>query len=215
MPPRTSFQSTRPHGRDLLQGLAHLEHAVSIHAPARGATKELARVWTMVEFQSTRPHGRDPKRWRRRRPSAGFNPRARTGRDQACVKRRYESSSFQSTRPHGRDSMRSQSLASFGPFQSTRPHGRDVCCSATTPGRSEFQSTRPHGARHDTITLTGLFVPVSIHAPARDAWAARPYFESAVSIHAPARGATTRAQSSRDEFKVSIHAPARARHLPP
>ena len=43
----------------------------------------------------------------------------------------------------------------------------------------------------------------------RDAWAARPYFESAVSIHAPARGATTRAQSSRDEFKVSIHAPAR------
>ena len=158
-------------GRDLLQGLAHLEHAVSIHAPARGATRRSWRAsgrwWS---FNPRARTGRDPKRWRRRRPSAGFNPRARTGRDQACVKRRYESSSFQSTRPHGarldaqpvagilwavsiHAPARGATSAAAQPPQGDRSFnprartGRDMTPSRLRGCLFPFQSTRPHGAR--------------------------------------------------------------------
>ena len=98
------FQSTRPHGarrsgfklwrlqysfnprartgRDVYARRRVEIQAVSIHAPARGATASDPRFNTLHRFQSTRPHGA-------RRLSTGFggctlrcfNPRARTGRD--------------------------------------------------------------------------------------------------------------------------------------
>ncbi len=52
------FQSTRPHGarqqgRNGLDGFL----AVSIHAPARGATVPQDMLAMVHKFQSTRPHG--------------------------------------------------------------------------------------------------------------------------------------------------------------
>ncbi len=101
------FQSTRPHGapRDAVL-LAGALGIVSIHAPARGATRvrrglqegsrgfnprartardlrtseRLAMRW---ELQSTLPHEARRSSWRRWDNHGCFNPRARTGRDAA------------------------------------------------------------------------------------------------------------------------------------
>ncbi len=55
-----------------------------------------------------------------------------------------------------------------------------------------FQSTRPRGARQYRGRKAASIVIVSIHAPARGATGHLKYFDwrSQVSIHAPARGAT-------------------------
>ncbi len=79
---------------------------------------------------------------------AGFNPRARAGRDR---------------RPH-REGLRCHQ------FQSTRPRGARR---ASPPGRVSkttlFQSTRPRGARPTFAEFDDRKRPVSIHAPARGA----------------------------------------------
>ena len=123
----SSFQSTRPHGarhrvvhvgRGLLgfnprarTGRDRGRHnerdrhsSVSIHAPARGATRCMRHGQSRIRrfnprartgrdhrihdltpycsmFQSTRPHGARPPRRQRQDSGSGFNPRARTGRD--------------------------------------------------------------------------------------------------------------------------------------
>ena len=72
------------------RGATHGERAdvaaghVSIHAPARGATQRPTLRDTPSRFQSTRPRGarRTPSSSRRAR--ARFNPRAREGRDSAA-----------------------------------------------------------------------------------------------------------------------------------
>ena len=98
------FQSTHPHGvRPFGLLLYRQKTAVSIHAPARGATKDVynALEWR-PEFQSTHPHGV-------RRCSVGifrcssscFNPRTRTGCDVLTMYTLLRSPKFQSTHPHG------------------------------------------------------------------------------------------------------------------
>ncbi len=194
-----AFQSTRPRGarRPSLFPLGHWDK-VSIHAPARGATghghspADLVRTFqstrprgarpgfndsqsTTAVFQSTRPRGarlpsRPPLRsvglvsihapargatWSRRpgcRHPPRFNPRARAGRD---GRRR---------RGGGRHARRC--------FNPRARAGRDVLavCAMTTP--CEFQSTRPRGARPCERHEASLFLPVSIHAPARGATSA-------------------------------------------
>ena len=43
----------------IVRSLYHYYY-VSIHAPARGATKAALRKWYLTEFQSTRPRGARP-----------------------------------------------------------------------------------------------------------------------------------------------------------
>ncbi len=97
------FQSTRPRGaRRVYQRHWHRDPAVSIHAPARGATRDR---WPSSEFLIR------------------FNPRARAGRDQNQVETTVAAGMFQSTRPRG---ARRGSPGRKQPsvwFQSTRPRG--------------------------------------------------------------------------------------------
>ena len=75
------FQSTRPHGaRHYIFLVCVILGGVSIHAPARGAT----RVLNYPPYNTQ-----------------GFNPRARTGRDMRIVNMALSYYEFQSTRPHG------------------------------------------------------------------------------------------------------------------
>ena len=101
------FQSTHPHGVRLVQAIKAncvrsfnprtrtgcdagqlakiIRVAVSIHAPARGATCRLLLSPVLRRFQSTHPHGVRRRRLRPRRREQGFNPRTRTGCDCSCV----------------------------------------------------------------------------------------------------------------------------------
>ena len=98
-------------------------------------------------FQSTRPYGARPQRKRRRLPPHGFNPRARTGRDEAlaaaCDKRRV------SIHAPVRGATRGSAcaLARGILFQSTRPYGARRHSCRTSGAGAMFQSTRPYGAR--------------------------------------------------------------------
>ncbi len=212
-----SFNPRAREGRDTRSSVDRAFRAtVSIHAPARGATRDEPFSAQDTVFQSTRPRG---------------------ARRAARVVSRHHELAFQSTRPRG---ARHSSIVRYfcaAVFQSTRPRGARPrlsihvaeCCFSFNPrareGRDKpflhrrarlgaFQSTRPRGARPRrlwSVTRAGRFNPraregrdmshagargvqrVSIHAPARGATRCRPRGVAGVlvSIHAPARGATS------------------------
>ena len=217
------FQSTRPHGARLERARVLIRSpAVSIHAPARGATRSaLSRVWSARMFQSTRPHGarRFRCRWGRG-CRCRFNPRARTGRDAAVFPAEVDSSVSIHAPARGATTA-STAIAGFGPCFNPRARtGRDSRSSALATSSELFQSTRPHGARRCQCQLDSGRWPVSIHAPARgatlppdprstgrqrfnprartgrDGLGGRVHTQSHVSIHAPARGATARVRQA-------------------
>ena len=101
------FQSTRPHGARHIYTETQVERTrVSIHAPARGATKE----------------GNDTYRF-----TYCFNPRARTGRDLDISGFKRSGIMFQSTRPHGARRKQQYPISSFWGFNPRARTGRDDC----------------------------------------------------------------------------------------
>ena len=164
---------------------------VSIHAPARGATRsEVPAIVDERLFQSTPPRGGRPRRRARPGcPARCFNPRPRAGGDWRA---RGSASSRRSFNPRPRAGgdrsgrFRPTPPSSFNP----RPRaGGDV-----RAGRARVPVQR-----------------VSIHAPARgatlDAGRQRP--RPAVSIHAPARGATSSDTSDASFSRVFQSTPPR------
>jgi len=121
--------------------------AVSIHAPAWGATGNFLFLFLRIYvFQSTRPRGArhtflvilliiwlvsihapawgaTPKAMRQDINNTSFNPRARVGRDSISALKLCINSSFQSTRPRGARQTAYLYFVLLGEFQSTRPRG--------------------------------------------------------------------------------------------
>ncbi len=149
---------------------------VSIHAPARGATRgrRLAADDCPVSIHAP-ARGATAARTVPASASACFNPRARTGRDEVRDTIDVLDAVFQSTRPHGARP------------DATREVATDAIVSIHAPAR---------GATRYRI-VPSKSSPVSIHAPARGATVtvAIIHAPSRVSIHAPARGATYRRSS--------------------
>ena len=168
-----SFQSTRPRGARHRRKHDELQrNDVSIHAPARGATKKHGEFLRSTLFQSTRPRGARQRPQDHPANEKGFNPRAREGRDSGVICQSFRSEGFQSTRPRGARRCQKARLTGFCRFQSTRPRGarraathgaghggsfnpraregRDPACRTDARLKSMFQSTRPRGARHRT-----------------------------------------------------------------
>jgi len=81
------FQSTRPRGARQQTCVISFRYGhVSIHAPARGATQSKVINAIAGQFQSTRPRGARPFPSVHRLFAAGFNPRARAGRDKISLR---------------------------------------------------------------------------------------------------------------------------------
>ena len=143
------FQSTPPRGgRPGRRGQGLSNPGVSIHAPARGATKVRENRMILQLFQSTPPRGGRPPNVRKPRGfSSGFNPRPRAGGD------------------HARQGKYTASRVSIhAPARGATGGGGD-----DFGGREEFQSTPPRGGRHPTNATPDHHRGVSIHAPARGA----------------------------------------------
>ena len=176
-------------GRDYLKIQCYRKVYVSIHAPARGTTKEPAKPERLVNVSIHAPaRGATAVDGRITLQARGFNSRAREGCDK--------------DHDQGRDDG--------GGFNSRAREGRDRARSAFRLPVMLFQFTRPRGAR---LYPGGVLVQggVSIHAPARGATDGQPgrVEKIDVSIHAPARGATDGRGRALDGPGVSIHAPAR------
>ena len=145
---------------------------VSIHAPARGATRGSYFSLSKIRFRSTLPHGErrcdEIPRYPRCDVSIHAPARGATGFGAAI----YIS-------PKG--------------FRSTLPHGERPRLRVRLGGSTAFRSTLPHGERPFVTAIMITAFCVSIHAPARGATIElrSTYIPSPVSIHAPARGATS------------------------
>ncbi len=143
---------------------------------------------------------------------AGFNPRARVGRDAfelAIVDPPY---GFQSTRPRGARQTRQRALLSIMQFQSTRPRGaRPLKVLAGSRVCAGFNPRARVGRDEPLPAVRGKGGEVSIHAPA---WGAT--YTSAILLDYRV-GFNPRARVGRDAIyykrfvvtvDVSIHAPA-------
>ena len=144
-----SFQFTRPRGARLGVKLGgEWVWKVSIHAPARGATKSKATSISAARFQFTRPRGARPT-CRLPKPAnvGSFNSRAREGRDAASALTMRVLRRFQFTRPRGarRDAEATALFEIL--FQFTRPRGARRLIFIIGLVAAGFQFTRPRGAR--------------------------------------------------------------------
>ena len=190
-----SFQSTRPRRARLLgEAGVHRRTAVSIHAPAKGATgrsrSSCRRTWS---FNPRAREGRDPRNASHARGKTGFNPRAR----------------------EGRDSLVSSPLAPFTGFQSTRPRR----ARPQSSGHSISQFTVSiHAPAKGATTLTHsipLHSVVSIHAPAKGATAGAYATDSSSTFQStrPRRARRLAPALVEGDRHVSIHAPAKGATL--
>ena len=209
------FQSTLPRGeRQPVDEKELTRLKVSIHAPARGATRFKILKDFAQRFQSTLPRGERPHPVALRRvgvevsihaPARGATTRGVSSR--GCLPR------FNPRSREGSD-LGWHSTFERAQFQSTLPRGERRVKLRHKVIRSGFQSTLPRGERRARYCSYAPEKPVSIHAPARGAtsWQhltkPRQRFQSTlprgerlhapdahkiaatVSIHAPARGAT-------------------------
>ena len=129
---------------------------VSIHAPARGATKFQRLQFPNVEFQSTRPRGA------RLHAVCGcvsikrFNPRAREGRDEPRESD-ANNNPVSIHAPARGATTRIRKSRQVLRFQSTRPRGARPALSLHIHLSSLFQSTRPRGARRLSPSRFALY----------------------------------------------------------
>ncbi len=166
------FQSTPPRGgrRGTSLALDRVTREVSIHAPARGATRAFRRHPRGAMFQSTPPRGGRP-RLLAQRPGAGVSIHA-----------------------PARGATGAPALgAATGRCFNPRPRaGGDRGAPPDRQGRLRSFNPRPRAGGDAMLRAYGACREVSIHAPARGATRAtvRHPARREVSIHAPARGAT-------------------------
>ena len=208
--------------------------SVSIHAPARGATRLFCGSWRAPQFQSTHPRGvrqaaevagladlrvsiHAPARGATRgdengnRRIGGFNPRTREGCDASGLTFILFKGGFNPRTREGCDITGVVHSVDEVKFQSTHPRGVRLIRCPTSCSLGVFQSTHPRGVRQDEPIDSMAPWHVSIHAPARGATFSshQTGTHTAVSIHAPARGATVDGGTAMMSYDVSIHAPAR------
>ena len=146
---RRGFNPRAREGRDRsARHAAHQTQRVSIHAPARGATRLPWRPWV------------EPSR---------FNPRAREGRDRGWRWCRRRRTCFNPRAREGRDAVPVALTIKLQPFQSTRPRGARRGRRGSTPGVSGFNPRAREGRDQPAQRGAEVIEHVSIHAPARGA----------------------------------------------
>ena len=99
------FNPRAREGRDAEFLIFLHEPRVSIHAPARGATKFCWNWDLRIGFQSTRPRGARHYFGCSSVCFDGFNPRAREGRDTSAGGKSFFSMSFNPRAREGRDHL--------------------------------------------------------------------------------------------------------------
>ena len=161
---------------------------VSIHAPARGATRGCRTARTGCQFRSTPPRGGRRDGASPQAHPSRFDPRPRAGGDDELQRREPQ-------RP----------VSIHAPARgATRPPRE----SGLADG---FRSTPPRGGRPSTSLAASVRALVSIHAPARGA-TTRPLPEhrhDACFDPRPRAGGDLLFRHQRVAESVSIHAPAR------
>ena len=150
---------------------------VSIHAPARGATllKYGSAVESLLDFNPRSRAGSDIRsNTIASSRTSSFNPRSRAGSDPARDDADRDATiKFQSTLPRGERHARvGRRCAMFAGFNPRSRAGSDARSRRViVRARRLFQSTLPRGERPRQVATADRRNAVSIHAPARGATA--------------------------------------------
>ena len=187
------FQFTHPRGVRPREAAPHRRHpAVSIHAPARGATllppfvlhrkgvsiHAPARGATRMVSMSLSHNGVSIHAPARGATAARllsppiyirFNSRTREGCDVYAGLRSISTARFNSRTREGCDLSGLPGTDPVSRFNSRTREGCDLPTAATEVARAEFQFTHPRGVRQPVGHTSQLVGQVSIHAPARGA----------------------------------------------
>ena len=167
----TQFQSTLPRGerlpgraqRSSLRAVSihapaggateapHLRRRdphVSIHAPAGGATQQTLATTAGTLFQSTLPRGERPRHVYPHEPLQLVSIHAPAGGATPCARRRRARCDGFNPRSRGGSDQVTDCMAREAPsFQSTLPRGERLSNSERSSAREVFQSTLPRGER--------------------------------------------------------------------
>ena len=186
------FQSTRPRGARRRPLPGDRRHAVSIHAPARGATFANEALALGKEFQSTRPRGARPPRRNRMVNARMFQSTRPRGARLAGSDWNADSRPFQSTRPRGARRNGNVSQAKGISFNPRAREGRDNAPLRREQSQRCFNPRAREGRDSDVqwAGMTEAFQSTRPRGARRQRRGRRPYARD--SIHAPARGATGR-----------------------
>ena len=174
----TRFNPRAREGRDAGTTRESQISAVSIHAPARGATAADGNPRRKTAFQSTRPRGARLNHFAVNQILMVFQSTRPRGARQRCVNLTVHMSRFQSTRPRGArltglfDVKTNFAVSIHAPargatfltwtcfrtrlFQSTRPRGARQREQQDAGAEKLFQSTRPRGARLSFSSMAPL-----------------------------------------------------------
>ena len=118
------FQSTLPHGSDLLVRKNFLKNVISIHAPSRERLVVVMALASLLPFQSTLPHGSDEPAAQELQCFCYFNPRSLTGATASALSANYNLG-ISIHAPSRERQHRYQWAMDDMQFQSTLPHGSD------------------------------------------------------------------------------------------
>ena len=164
---------------------------ISIHAPARGATFVEKRAAYVEIFQSTLPRGERQHRLGGACSCHNFNPRSREGSDFNVYIKIIYHFYFNPRSREGSDALYVESSNSANYFNPRSREGSDRSSQPIAVVYFPFQSTLPRGERLHHISIQYLahnFNPRSREGS--DLCIHRSYGLTEISIHAPARGAT-------------------------
>ena len=142
-----NFNPRSRKGSDVISFKQSFHPLISIHAPARGATRNTTIYGENTKFQSTLPQGE------RLSLAVALNGEA----------------IFQSTLPQGERPKRCLRITSQKQFQSTLPQGERPRTLTNCQSSFLFQSTLPQGERQVSKMHMDDHYKISIHAPARGA----------------------------------------------
>ena len=188
------FNPRSREGSDIFRLPQSIRSDISIHAPAKGATRELrdADEWEVL-FQSTLP--------RRERLERKLHNK------QTDIISIHAPAKGATSRP--------TSISSTAAFQSTLPRRERRITSSFSSHRARFQSTLPRRERPLARPRLAVRTVISIHAPAKGA-TVQPHRGGhgiPISIHAPAKGATLRRHGA-DIYTIQFQStlPRRERH---
>ena len=164
------FNPRSREGSDCTGGTSIATNGISIHAPARGATKHaMMYLAKKLIFQSTLPRGERPTRIMTvLQRSKHFNPRSREGSDGNNAW--YSASILISIHAPARGATLTGTPISGTRMISIHAPARGATyIQDILKANRLFQSTLPRGERRGNGRITRTFTGISIHAPARGA----------------------------------------------
>ena len=195
MASRGYFNPRSRKGSDRQQKKLLYLHFISIHAPARGATREPAE---------------------RAKRGGNFNPRSRKGSDITVTPNHPILTAFQSTLPQGERRQLAEKYNKLVAISIHAPARGATCLAISLTKQPHISIHAPARGATCNRDWTGGSTKISIHAPARGATGRKDYpdLPARISIHAPARGATRLCSLRHNRTAISIHAPARGATVP-